>query len=45
MLKIGFGIYRVKDGDECREFVKYVIEWGYRSIDMVMIYGNEEMVG
>lgn len=45
MPKIGLGTYRVKDGDECRESVKYVIERGYRSIDTAMIYGNEETVG
>lgn len=45
MPKIGLGTYRVKDGDECREFVKYAIERGYRSIDTAMIYGNEETVG
>ena len=33
MPKIGLGTYRVKDGDECRESVKYAIERGYRSID------------
>lgn len=45
MPKIGLGTYRVKDGDECRESVKYTIEQGYRSIDTAMIYGNEETVG
>ena len=45
MPKIGLGTYRVKDGDECRESVKYAIERGYRSIDTAMIYGNEETVG
>lgn len=45
MQKIGLGTYRVKDGDECRESVKYAIERGYRSIDTAMIYGNEETVG
>lgn len=45
MPKIGLGTYRVKDGDECRESVKYAIEQGYRSIDTAMIYGNEETVG
>lgn len=43
--KQGLGTYRVKDGDECRESVKYAIEQGYRSIDTAMIYGNEETVG
>ena len=45
MPKIGLGLFRVENSDECKSAVKHAIENGYRSIDTAKVYGNEEMVG
>lgn len=42
---IGFGVFRVADGDEVINAVKWALGTGYRLIDTAMIYKNEEGVG
>lgn len=45
MPMLGFGVFKVEDGNECIESVKTALELGYRSIDTASIYGNEKSVG
>lgn len=42
---IGFGVFRVEEGDEVVNVVKAALASGYRMIDTAMIYKNEEGVG
>lgn len=42
---LGFGVFQVKDLDECERSVADAIETGYRLIDTAQSYGNEEAVG
>ncbi|KHF38202.1 aldo/keto reductase [Halalkalibacter okhensis] len=42
---VGFGVFKVKDGEEVVNSVKAALEIGYRSIDTAAIYGNEAGVG
>jgi 2,5-diketo-D-gluconate reductase A len=42
---LGFGVFQVKDLDECERAVMDAIETGYRLIDTAQSYGNEEAVG
>jgi len=42
---IGFGVFKVKEGDEVYEAVLEALKTGYRLIDTAAIYGNEEGVG
>lgn len=42
---LGFGVFQVKDPDECERSVRDAIEVGYRLIDTAQSYGNEEAVG
>jgi len=42
---LGFGVFKVKDGEEVVNSVKSALEVGYRSIDTAAIYGNEAGVG
>src|SRR3989338_2711431 len=42
---IGFGVFRIPDGEEVVNAVKWALEAGYRHIDTAMIYKNEERVG
>lgn len=42
---IGFGVFRVKEGEEVESAVIAAIHAGYRHIDTAMIYKNEEGVG
>lgn len=42
---IGFGVYRVKDLEECENSVVEAINTGYRLIDTATAYQNEEAVG
>jgi len=42
---IGFGVFKVKEGDEVYEAVLEALKSGYRLIDTAAIYGNEEGVG
>jgi methylglyoxal/glyoxal reductase len=41
----GLGVFKVEDGPELVNAVKFAIKQGYRSIDTAAIYGNEEGVG
>lgn len=45
MPMLGYGVFRVEDGEELAEKVYFAIEQGYRSIDTAAIYGNEASVG
>lgn len=45
ILKIGLGIWQVKDGDEVYNFVLIVFKNGYCYIDIVEGYWNEVFVG
>ncbi len=42
---LGFGVFQVKDLDECERSVVDAIATGYRLIDTAQSYGNEEAVG
>ena len=41
----GLGVFKVEEGPELTNAVKFAIKQGYRSIDTAAIYGNEEGVG
>ena len=41
----GLGVFKVEEGPELVNAVKFVIKHGYRSIDTAAIYQNEEGVG
>lgn len=41
----GLGVFKVEEGPELVNAVKFAIKQGYRSIDTAAIYGNEEGVG
>src|SRR5215204_6012600 len=42
---LGFGVYQIRDADECERSVADAIRTGYRLIDTAAAYGNEEAVG
>lgn len=42
---IGFGVWQIKDREECISSVRTALEAGYRHIDTAQIYGNEQHVG
>ncbi|MGL4335285.1 MAG: aldo/keto reductase [Turicibacter sp.] len=42
---LGFGTFKVEDGNTTVEAVKTALEFGYRHIDTAAIYGNEVSVG
>lgn len=42
---VGYGVFKVKDGDEVYSSVLEALKAGYRLIDTAAIYGNEEGVG
>ena len=42
---LGFGVFQVKDLEECERSVMDAIATGYRLIDTAESYGNEEAVG
>ena len=42
---LGFGTFKVKDGEDVEQAVTTALELGYRHIDTAMIYRNEEGVG
>ena len=42
---VGFGVFQVKDEEECKRVVLDAIDVGYRLIDTAQSYGNEEAVG
>lgn len=41
----GFGVYQIRDAEECTRCVLDAINAGYRLIDTAQSYGNEEAVG
>ncbi|AVM71686.1 aldo/keto reductase [Streptococcus mutans] len=43
--KIGFGTWKLADGDEAYKSVSYALEIGYRHVDTAQYYGNEVSVG
>jgi diketogulonate reductase-like aldo/keto reductase len=45
MPMLGFGVFKVEEGQEGIDVVKTALECGYRSIDTAAIYGNEKSVG
>jgi methylglyoxal/glyoxal reductase len=45
MPRFGLGVFKVEEGPELVQAVKFAIKHGYRSIDTAAIYGNEEGVG
>ena len=45
MPQLGFGVFQMKDANECQRAVEDAVEIGYRSIDTAASYGNEEAVG
>ena len=45
MPKIGYGVFRMTDMDECEDAVVQAIRTGYRLIDTAAAYGNEQAVG
>jgi diketogulonate reductase-like aldo/keto reductase len=42
---LGLGVWRVPNGPECVNAVRWALEAGYRHIDTAQAYGNEESVG
>lgn len=42
---IGYGTWRVEEGDFCIHAIKKAIQAGYRHIDTAAMYGNERSVG
>jgi diketogulonate reductase-like aldo/keto reductase len=42
---LGLGVWRVPNGPECVNAVRWALEAGYRHVDTAQAYGNEESVG
>ncbi len=42
---LGYGTYKVEDGNQAVESVKTALATGYRHIDTASFYGNEESIG
>ncbi len=42
---LGFGVFQMRDAEECERSVSEAIRTGYRLIDTAAAYGNEEAVG
>ncbi len=42
---LGFGVFKVEEGDEVERAVSTALETGYRSIDTAALYNNERGVG
>ncbi len=45
MPQIGLGVWRMHEGEEVKDAVKWALEAGYRSIDTAKVYANERGVG
>ncbi|MCR8968950.1 aldo/keto reductase [Facklamia sp. 7083-14-GEN3] len=43
--KIGFGTWKLKEGEEAYQSVLHALKVGYRHIDTAQVYGNEASVG
>lgn len=41
---LGFGVYKIQDGDEGAQIIRNAVETGYRHIDTAAYYGNEKSV-
>lgn len=42
---VGFGTYKIQEGQECIDAVKYALQHNYRHIDTAAVYENEKSVG
>jgi diketogulonate reductase-like aldo/keto reductase len=42
---LGFGVFKISDGQEVEQAVRYALKVGYRSIDTATVYRNERGVG
>jgi methylglyoxal/glyoxal reductase len=42
---LGFGVFKVEEGDEVEQAVRAALDTGYRSIDTAALYDNERGVG
>src|SRR5262245_25135296 len=42
---LGFGVFQIRDAEECERSVYEALRTGYRLIDTAAAYGNEEAVG
>ena len=42
---LGYGVFQIRDADECERCVLDALASGYRLIDTAQAYGNEEAVG
>lgn len=42
---VGFGTWKIQEGQEAYDSVKAALEIGYRHIDTAYVYGNEKSVG
>jgi 2,5-diketo-D-gluconate reductase A len=42
---LGLGVWRVPNGPECVNAVRWALDAGYRHVDTAQAYGNEESVG
>ena len=42
---LGFGTYKVENGDKLRNAIKSALRIGYRHIDTASFYDNEEAIG
>jgi diketogulonate reductase-like aldo/keto reductase len=45
MPRIGFGTWKLQEGEECYSAVRKALDTGYRLIDTAAYYGNEHSVG
>ena len=45
MPKVGFGVYQIKNQEQCKQAVLDALDVGYRLLDTARSYGNEEAVG
>ncbi|OXM85975.1 aldo/keto reductase [Paenibacillus rigui] len=43
--QLGFGVYKIKKGEEFERAIREAIRVGYRHFDTAKIYGNEEALG
>jgi len=41
----GLGVFKIQEGDELQQAVKYALSAGYKHIDTASLYGNERGVG